>query len=211
MVILFVAYFFQLYDFLKRPWNKFLSGKAWINRQDNNFVQQSLMVDLSMAFTTGIQPIVSYNMGAKRPERIRHAYKMALLYASLFIVLPWLLIEIFPAIYIQLFNLNTKLLFQASTAMRIAFAVILGNVYTLISATMIQALGMYRLARLMSFYRLIASALTFPLIYYLILPNIWLIYVISDGLPFALTGVAMLSAYRRKLAILTREARELIP
>ncbi len=169
-----------------------------------------LMLELALAFANGIQPIVSYNMGAKRPERIRHAYKMALLYASLFIVLPWLLIEIFPAGLIQLFNLNTNF-FQASTALRITFAVMLGNVYTLISTTMIQALGMYRLARLMALFRLIPIALPFPLIYYLILPNFWLIYAIQDGLLFALTGVAMLSAYRRKLAILTREAQEVIP
>jgi putative MATE family efflux protein len=52
----------------------------------------------------GSQPIIGYNYGAKKYDRIMECYKTALVCGSLFLTLGWILIRFFPHVFIGLFT-----------------------------------------------------------------------------------------------------------
>jgi putative MATE family efflux protein len=57
-----------------------------------------------MGLNQGAQPIIGYNYGAKKYERVRKTYKRAVVSATLFITFCFLLIQLFPRLFISLFS-----------------------------------------------------------------------------------------------------------
>jgi Na+-driven multidrug efflux pump len=54
--------------------------------------------------TQGAQPIIGYNYGAKKYDRVIKAYKWAVISGTAFITVGFLLIQIFPHFFIALFR-----------------------------------------------------------------------------------------------------------
>ena len=52
----------------------------------------------------GAQPIISYNYGAKNKERVRKTFKLLLKVSLVFSICIWLLIQIFPQMFVGLFT-----------------------------------------------------------------------------------------------------------
>ncbi|MDR0927782.1 MAG: MATE family efflux transporter [Ignavibacteria bacterium] len=59
-----------------------------------------------MGISQGMQPIISYNYGARNLVRILRAYRLALLVSTIYVTLGFLLLQIFPAQVISVFNSN---------------------------------------------------------------------------------------------------------
>lgn len=70
-------------------------------------------------FTQGAQPIISYNYGAGNAERCRKTFK--LLFAILVGVstVIWALVQLFPGVFVALFNDNPELVTYAQWALKI--------------------------------------------------------------------------------------------
>jgi Na+-driven multidrug efflux pump len=68
----------------------------------------------------GAQPILGYNYGAQKYDRVRHAYRVAVLSASCVCTLGFLVLELFPLPIIHLFSPDASpaLIQFAPTAMR---------------------------------------------------------------------------------------------
>ncbi|MDU7964799.1 MAG: MATE family efflux transporter, partial [Clostridium perfringens] len=58
----------------------------------------------------GSQPIIGYNYGAKKYERAQKTVKLAMIAATIILVLGGILIQAFPALVISMFNSDPKLL-----------------------------------------------------------------------------------------------------
>ena len=73
----------------------------------------------------GAQPIISYNYGAKNPQRVKAAYwsllKVSLAYAILF----WALVMLFPQLFAGMFTADKVLLDFTKNALRIYLAAVL--------------------------------------------------------------------------------------
>lgn len=73
----------------------------------------------------GAQPIISYNYGAKNPQRVKAAYwlllKVSLSYAFLF----WALVMLFPQLFAGMFTADKALLEFTKNALRIYLAAVL--------------------------------------------------------------------------------------
>ena len=52
----------------------------------------------------GVQPIIGYNYGAQRYDRVKEAYKLAVIYATVIVVVGWIITRIFPEQLVSLFN-----------------------------------------------------------------------------------------------------------
>jgi putative MATE family efflux protein len=52
----------------------------------------------------GAQPIIGYNYGAKKYDRVKKTYKWAVLSGTVFIVAGFVLIQVFPGLFISLFS-----------------------------------------------------------------------------------------------------------
>ena len=75
-------------------------------------------------FAQGAQPIISYNYGAKNPNRIKEVFKLLFIICVSYSALFWLVVILFPSALIGVFTTETLLIEFASKALRIYMAVI---------------------------------------------------------------------------------------
>ena len=75
-------------------------------------------------FTQGAQPIISYNFGAKEPERCKKTFKILFFTCVIYSFIFWLLIMIMPTAFIKIFTDDVGLIEYASWALRIYMGVI---------------------------------------------------------------------------------------
>ncbi len=73
----------------------------------------------------GAQPIISYNYGARNPERVRAAFRLLLKASLVYSTLLWLCVMIFPQAFAAMFTSEPQLLEFTRTALRIYMACLL--------------------------------------------------------------------------------------
>ncbi len=71
---------------------------------------QTLLILPIIGMNQGLQPIVSFNYGAKQFDRVRQAAKTAIIFASLISTLGFIIIHLFPDLLVGMFNRDPKLL-----------------------------------------------------------------------------------------------------
>lgn len=83
-----------------------------------------IMIFLMPVFglTQGMQPIVGYNTGAKKPERVAHALKLTLKCATIICFIIWLAIIPTARYAVMIFNQNPELVAMSARVVRFAFA-----------------------------------------------------------------------------------------
>ena len=85
-------------------------------------VMQFSMLPLQ-GLTQGAQPIVSYNYGAGKPERVKKTFRLLLISSLCFSTLLWAAVQLFPHAFVLIFNNEPELVEFASWALRIYMAV----------------------------------------------------------------------------------------
>lgn len=86
-------------------------------------VMQFAMLPLQ-GVAQGAQPISSYNYGAKNPKRVIQTFKILLLVSVIYSVTLYLIIMIFPKLFVQLFTEKQELIEFARKMLRIYCAVL---------------------------------------------------------------------------------------
>ena len=84
-------------------------------------IMQFAMMPLQ-GLTQGAQPIVSYNYGARNAQRVRAAFRCLLRACVTYSLLLWALVQLFPRMFILMFNSSPELVEYASWALRIYMA-----------------------------------------------------------------------------------------
>ncbi|EGT3849369.1 MATE family efflux transporter [Clostridioides difficile] len=84
-------------------------------------IMQILMLP-NMGVTQGAQPIISYNYGSGQLDRVKKTFKLCLLSCFTYSAILWLLLMIFPAFFVSIFNKNPQLLSMTSWSIKIYFA-----------------------------------------------------------------------------------------
>lgn len=83
-------------------------------------VMQFAMLPMQ-GFAQGAQPILSYNYGARNPDRIKSTFKLLLAVCLAYSVTLWLSIMIFPRAFATMFTSDTALLNYTEGVIRIYF------------------------------------------------------------------------------------------
>ena len=73
------------------------------------------------AISDGASPVISYNYGAEKPDRMRKAIRFMTQLGFAYTLLIWGLISVFPEFFIRIFNSNTELVQAAVPSMHIYF------------------------------------------------------------------------------------------
>lgn len=81
-------------------------------------VMQFSMLPLS-GLTQGAQPIISYNFGARNPQRVKRTFKLLLICCLTFSLTLWACVMIAPQLFVKIFNSDPALVEFASRALRI--------------------------------------------------------------------------------------------
>ena len=71
--------------------------------------------------TSGAQPVMGFNYGAKKYDRVKQAIRFTALCGGAYTVLAWLFILAFPGVLIRLFSADPQLIASGSAALRVHF------------------------------------------------------------------------------------------
>lgn len=76
-------------------------------------------------FTQGAQPILSYNFGARKPDRVKKTFRLLLTISLCYTTLLWAFVMLFPSVFAGIFSPDAELVEFTSGALRIYCAVLL--------------------------------------------------------------------------------------
>lgn len=157
----------------------------------------TLLVMPILGINQGVQPIVSYNFGAKKYRRILQAEKYAILSATIFISTGWFISRFFPELIISMFSKEALLIeFTAPRLFRWQmFLPLVG--FQILAANYFQAIGQPRRALLLTLSRQIIFSL--PAI--VLFSRIWGIEGLFFAAPFADASAVIVTAIVYFMAI----------
>lgn len=152
----------------------------------------------------GAQPIVSYNFGARNPQRVRDAFRCLLKSCVVYSAALWALVQLFPRVFVQIFNNDPALVDYAAWALRIYMGTTcLFGIQIACQQTFV-ALGNAKTSLFLAVLRKII--LLIPLIY--ILPNffankafaVFLAEPVADFLAVSATASMFAVQFKRSMA-----------
>ncbi|MDF2610649.1 MAG: family efflux transporter [Lachnospiraceae bacterium] len=160
---------------------------------------QALLIMPVIGLNQGVQPIISFNYGAKKYDRVKTAVKLAMSVATGIVILGFIITRLFPNQMIQLFNDNAKLVEFGVQALSIWFLMLPLIGFQIIAANFFQAIGRSKSAMFLTLTRqviiLIPSIIIFPRIWGL--TGILYAGPFSDILASLLTGTWFYFGIRR--------------
>lgn len=159
-----------------------------------------LYVMIVLGLTMGMQPIVGYNFGAQKHDRVKAALRLSILSGVCITSTGFIICELFPHAVSSIFTSDRQLIDMASRGVRIGIAmfplvgaqIVIGNFF--------QSIGKAKISIFLSLTRqllyLLPGLLIFPR--YWGLDGIWLCMPVSDFFAFV-TAVVALGVYVRRM------------
>ena len=161
----------------------------------------------------GVQPIIGFNYGAQKFDRVKKALQTAILFATVICVAGFLVAMLFPAGVIWLFSRDQSLIQLGSHAIRICFVTFPIIGFQIVSASYFQAVGKPKHSLLLGLSRqvllLIPAVLILPRFFGL--DGIWMALPASDLCSSILTGLWLyfeLRHLRERHAEVTNDATD---
>lgn len=133
-----------------------------------NSIQTILLMPI-IGLNQGIQPIVSFNFGAKKFQRVKSAVKIGIIVATVIVVIGYIIMRSFPTQLIGLFNRDPELLSFGTSALIswLLFMPVIG--FQIIASNFFQAIGRSNSAMFLTLSRqvifLIPALIIFPQIW----------------------------------------------
>ncbi len=160
----------------------------------------------------GAQPIISYNFGARSAQRVKEAFACLLKSCVIYAAVLWAAVQLFPQVFVQIFNNNPELVDYAAKALRVYMgATCLFGVQIACQQTFV-ALGNAKTSLFLAVLRKII--LLIPLIY--ILPTffankafaVFLAEPVADFLAVTATASIFAVQFKRSMAELEESAQK---
>ncbi len=102
----------------------------------------TLMIMPIFGINQGVQPIIGYNYGAKKYDRVKEAYKLAVIYATVIVVVGWIVTRVLPEQLVYLFNNKDMELISFGTFAIKRFLIFLPLIgFQIVSSNYFQAIG----------------------------------------------------------------------
>lgn len=126
-----------------------------------------IVLNIGIGIAAGAQPIVGYNYGAQRYDRVRELLKLMIKWTAIVCVICTVLFEAVPQVFIRMFGSDGELYTQFATqCLRIYLSLILFTCVQKVCAIFLQSIGHARTAAPLSILRdalLIVFSLILPL------------------------------------------------
>lgn len=154
----------------------------------------SVMILMPMfGINQGAQPIIGYNYGAKKYDRVKKALKLAILGATALSVLGFVLAQTVPEFLASFFSDSEEVTSSAAHGIRTFFLVFPIVGFQIISSNYFQATGKPKKAFFLSMSRqvimLVPAILLLPKFFGV--DGIWYAMPVSDAISSVLTGVLL--------------------
>jgi putative MATE family efflux protein len=149
----------------------------------------------------GMQPIVGFNYGAKKYDRLKEAVKLSLITATALATFSWLIVELFPTAIISIFTTDTEIITKGSLVIRIAVSMIPFIGIQIVAAGLFQSLGKAVPSLVLSLLRqvllFIPLVIILPRVLGLGIMGIWIAYPAADILSVILTILYLRSELKK--------------
>lgn len=153
-----------------------------------------------MGLTMGMQPIIGYNYGAQKHDRVKQTLRLGILVGVLITSSGFLICEIVPHTVSAIFTNNEELINMAASGLRICILMFPLVGAQIVISSFFQSIGKAKVSIFLSLSRqlvyLLPCLLLFPGWYGL--EGIWMSMPVSDGLAF-ITAVISLMIYIKKV------------
>jgi len=159
-----------------------------------------------MGVCQGMQPIVGYNYGAEKYDRMLRCLFLAITYATAILLVGWGLSMLFPRQIARIFTTDATLIEMAARGIRLDMLVffVVGSQATI--THFFQSIGKVKVSIFLSLSRqlflLLPMAYVFPMFWHL--DGVWYSMPASDFLSFAMT-IPMLMWYMKKFKAVKSE------
>ena len=163
------------------------------------FKLQSFIFMPVFGLNNGMVPIIAYNYGAKKKERMLKTMKLAILYAVGIMLVGFLIMQIFPAQLFLLFEASEEMLAIGVPALRFISISFLFAGFCIIAGSTFQALGNGVLSMIVSVARQLVVLLPVAYLFSLTgnLNLIWLAFPIAELMSVALSGFFLYRMYQK--------------
>lgn len=159
-----------------------------------------LYVMIVLGLTMGMQPIVGYNYGAQKMDRVKQTLRLGIIVGVLITSSGFLICELFPHAVSSVFTDSDELITMASSGLRICVLMFPFVGAQIVISNFFQSIGMVKISIFLSLSRqlvyLLPGLLLLPGIYGV--KGVWMSMPISDGLAF-ITAVIILMVYIKKV------------
>lgn len=141
----------------------------------------------------GIVPIIAYNYGARKPDRIRAAAKLGFLYGAAIMAVGVLLFWLIPGWLLGIFNASDYMLEIGIPALRLISLSFLPAAFGIVTSSVCQALGHGVLSLIVSVLRQLVLILpvSWLLGHFVGLSAVWAAFPFAEVFSFLLSAVFM--------------------
>lgn len=171
------------------------------------FKLQSFIVMPVLGLNNAALPIVAYNYGARRPDRMKETIRTSIIWAVCLMLLGVLAFQLLPELMLSWFQASEDMLSVGVPALRIISLSFLVAGISIVLSGSFQALGNGVLSLLMSLCRQLIVIL--PLAYlfakYFGLTAVWLAFPIAEIVSLLMGITFFRKMYREKIAPLEKE------
>ncbi len=128
-----------------------------------NSVREILSLPVG-GLSNGSQPILSYNYGAGKNQRVKNSIKFISFIGSIYMVIVWLVVMIFPTFFIRLFSNDIETLALGKKVFQIYFMAFFMMQFQFIGQSTFTALGKSKQAIFFSIFRKVIIVLPLTLL-----------------------------------------------
>ena len=165
-----------------------------------------LYVMIVLGLTMGMQPIVGYNFGAQKHDRVKATLRLTIIAGVCITSTGFLICELFPHAISAIFTSDEELIDIASRGVRIGVAIFPLVGAQIVIGNFFQSIGKAKISIFLSLTRqllyLLPGLLIFP--HYFGLDGIWICMPVSDFFAFVTAAVA-LWIYNTPLSVKSRK------
>lgn len=157
-----------------------------------------IVLNIAIGIAAGAQPIVGYNYGAGKYDRVQELLKLIIKWTVIVCVVCTVLFEAFPLVFIKMFGADGDLYTQfAVQCLRIYLSLIIFTCVQKVCAIFLQSIGYAKAAAPLSVLRdllLIIFSLIVPV--FAGVTGIFWAAPIADVIAIAITGVVMIKLWK---------------
>ena len=171
------------------------------------FKLQSFVFMPVFGLNNGMVPIVSYNYGAKRPDRITQTIRLSAIYAVAIMAAGVAVVQLIPDKLLLLFDASEQMLTIGVPALRIISTCFVFAGFSIVCSSVFQALGNSIFSMVMSITRQLAVLL--PAAYILAhtfgLHAVWYAFPIAEFVSLALSIIMLSHTYKKVITPLAAD------
>ena len=164
------------------------------------FKLQSFVFMPVFGLNNGMVPIIGYNYGARKPNRIMETFKLSVIYATMLMAIGFAIFQLFPSHLFAIFNASDNMLSIGTPALRtISWSFLLAG-FGIVASSVFQALGHGVKSLIISVLRQLVVLLPCAFIFSQIsLDAIWWAFPVAELFSGAASFLMFMREYKKEI------------